>query len=287
MLAGFILMSLKESALTYASRILKSAVYVLGQDKGDLVSARLARELVPIVSKTTPAGVIRFFCPAPLPEWRARTLLAKEPETLEWIDRFDTGDVFWDIGANVGIYSVYAGFRGMRVCAFEPSAPNYYLLNRNIEINALNERISAHCVAFSDQTGLDTLYMTSSELGGALNSFGEKIDWQGNLLQASTQQATIGYTLDEFINRFQIDFPNHIKIDVDGIEDKIIKGAKKTLLDARLKSVLVELDSGRQDYCDSVIGLISAGGMKFVEKRHAPMFDNTQYSSCFNYFFRR
>ena len=41
--------------------------------------------------------------------WRADTVLTKELDTIGWIDEFDEGSVFWDIGANVGVYSLYAG----------------------------------------------------------------------------------------------------------------------------------------------------------------------------------
>ncbi|HYR85417.1 MAG TPA: FkbM family methyltransferase [Terriglobia bacterium] len=243
--------------------------------------------MAPTVRKRTPVGLIKFFCPGALPEWRARTLLTKEPETLEWIDRFSAGDVLWDIGANVGVYSLYAAFRKVRVLAFEPSAPNYYVLNRNIEINELDSQISAYCLAFSDETGLDVFYMLNTTLGGAMNSFGEQVDWEGKPFKAETRQAMIGYTIDDFLQNFQVDFPTHMKIDVDGIENKIIVGAKQTLSDSRLKSLLVELDSARPDYCSSVIRTIESAGMKFVEKRHAPMFDNSRYAACFNYFFAR
>src|SRR5207247_11216921 len=126
------------------------------------------------------------------------------------------------IGANVGVYSLYAGLRKLKVLAFEPSAPNYYVLNRNIEINGLDERVSAYCIAFNDRTRIDSFYMANTELGGALNSFGDQVDWQGNPLRSAMKQAMLGFTIDDFIHRFQVDFPNHIKIDVDGIENRII-----------------------------------------------------------------
>src|SRR5689334_3764195 len=160
--------NIKETALLYTSRLLKAAIYCLGEDKGNLVSARLSEQMAPVVSKKTKSGVIKFFCPGPMPEWRAQTLFTKEPETLEWIDGFDPDSVFWDIGANVGIYTIYAGSRKLRVNAFEPSSANYYLLNRNIEINGFDDRVLAYCLAFSNQTGPDTFYMSNSELGGAL-----------------------------------------------------------------------------------------------------------------------
>ena len=48
-------------------------------------------------------------------------------------------------------------------------------------------------------------------------------------------------SLDDLTGRFSLAFPNHIKIDVDGIEELIIDGARNTLADPRLKSVLVEI----------------------------------------------
>jgi FkbM family methyltransferase len=280
-------MKFNQSALAYSSRLLRFAIYLTGQKRGNILAAHLTESLVPVVRKTTPAGALKFFCAGTTSEWRARTILTKEPETLEWIDSFEPGDVLWDIGANVGVYSLYAALRGIQVLAFEPSAPNYYLLNRNIEMNQFGPRISAYCLAFSDQRELGQLHMASTELGGALNSFGESLDWQGRTFQPSFSQAMVGYTVDSFIEAYGPHFPTHIKIDVDGIENRIVRGAVKTLADSRLKSLLVELDSSREGYCDSVFEFVERAGMKFVGKRHAPEMDGTPYASSFNYFFQR
>lgn len=45
--------------------------------------------------------------------WRFDTLLEKEPDTIEWIDGFRLGETLWDIGANVGIYTIYAALRAV------------------------------------------------------------------------------------------------------------------------------------------------------------------------------
>jgi FkbM family methyltransferase len=251
------------------------------------MSARLAEALVPVVTQTTPAGDLKFVCAGEMPEWRARTFLTKEPETLEWIDGFADGATLWDIGANVGLYSLYAARRGLTVLAFEPSAPNYYLLNRNIEANRFGRQVSAYCLAFGRVTGLDLFYMSGTELGGARNSFAEPIDWRGQPLQVAATQAMVGYSVDEFIQQFEPPFPSHIKIDVDGIEDRIIEGAPRTLADRRLKSLLVELDTARPDYCRMVEDLLGAAGLRLAAKRHAAMFDNTEYASSFNHIFTR
>ena len=53
---------------------------------------------------------VRFSVPNQLNHFRASSLSNKEPETLEWIDQLPEKCVFWDIGANVGLYTVYEPF---------------------------------------------------------------------------------------------------------------------------------------------------------------------------------
>ena len=76
-----------------------------------------------------------FVCPNRTVSWRVTTFLTKEPETIEWIDTFAPGDVLFDIGANIGCYSIYAASRSVRVMAFEPESQNYALINQNIFLN--------------------------------------------------------------------------------------------------------------------------------------------------------
>jgi FkbM family methyltransferase len=171
--------------------------------------------------------------------------------------------------------------------SFEPSPSNYYVLNRNIELNKLGDKISALCIAFNDTTRLDSLFMSSTTLGDSNSSFAEAIDWKGKPLAVSFRQTMIGFSIDDFVCKYGPVFPNHIKIDVDGIEDKIIRGAEKTLSDKRVKSVLVELDSSRTDYAKAVIASVEKAGIKFVDRKHASMFDKGEYSSGYNYIFRR
>jgi FkbM family methyltransferase len=208
--------------------------------------------------------MIHFYCPGTLPVYRAKTLLTKEPETIQWIDGFNKGDVLWDIGANVGVYSLYAALRGSPVVAFEPSPGNYYLISKNVEINEMDTQISVYCLAFSNETGLDHFYMANMEIGGALNSFGEAIDQYGNTYSGYFKQAAVGYSIDEFVEKFDPVFPNHIKIDVDGLEGSIIDGGSTTLSDQRLKSLLVELDTERQEYAGEVIDKLRGHGLELA-----------------------
>ena len=128
-------MSIKQKSLNLSMQLMKKIVQVVGRSKSTAILAQISEDIAPILTEETEFGRISFFCPGKIPEWRAKTLLTKEPETIEWINGFNKTDIFWDIGANVGVYSLYAALRGLSVLAFEPSPSNYYLLSRNIEIN--------------------------------------------------------------------------------------------------------------------------------------------------------
>jgi len=236
----------------------------------------------------TSRGTVCFYCLGTLPLWRAETLLTKEPETIEWIDSMEGGDVLFDVGANVGVYTLYAAInKKIKVLAFEPLAANYFLINRNIEENGLSEVATAYCLALNDEDMIGSMHIQNTGFGSAVSSFNDPVDHNGNHFTAKFEQGMVGMSLDSFIDKFQPDFPTHIKIDVDGIEDKIIKGAVKTLADPRLKSVSIELDENRPEYTNTVIVGVEAGGFKLVAKRHSPMFEGTPYANIFNYQFRR
>ena len=280
-------MSIKRKILNLSTQLLKKLIQLLGMGKANAIMAHLSESIVPILTQKTNFGTISFFCPSEISEWRAKTFFTKEPETIEWIDGLNDGGVFWDIGANVGTYSLYAALRGLSILAFEPSPSNYYLLSKNIELNKVDEKISSYCIAFNHQTGLDALHMSSTGLGDALNNFGEARDWQGSIFTAVLKQGMIGFSVDDFIKQFNPPFPNYIKIDVDGIEGSIIRGAKHTLIDSRLKSVLVELNIEKKEPAQEVISIFNTSGFTLLKREHAPMVDEGKFANVYNHIFIR
>jgi FkbM family methyltransferase len=177
--------------------------------------------------------------------WRALGYTTKEPDTLEWIEDFiRPGDVFYDVGANIGQYALYAAKRlqkRCRVLAFEPEALNYAKLNKNIVLNDLSGTVIPYCVAVAGKTGMDTFYVRRFSPGASLHALGQPVGQGDEAFEPKNVQGMIGITLDDLWGRFGLPFPTHIKIDVDGIEEEIIEGADATLSDPRLKSVLIEI----------------------------------------------
>lgn len=188
-------------------------------------------------------GPLTFVSTQPKALWYPQYHDSREPETIAWIDRFEPPAVFWDIGANVGQFALYAGLRReVTVVAFEPAAASYAALCRNIEENRLGERVQAFCAAASDRNRLGGLNLSSSEAGSVLNSFESSEDCLGRPLAIVFSQSTLGFALDEFRRMFGLSAPNYVKIDVDGTEEEILAGMVATLEDPALRSVLIELE---------------------------------------------
>lgn len=169
--------------------------------------------------------------------WRVDTFYTEEPETVRWLETLGPNDVFWDIGANVGMYSIYAAHvAGCRVMAFEPEAQNFALLMENIALNRLGERITPTNLAVTNQPGLGRLVVHAITKGGAYNQF-----VTDRVPAAAITQLTMGMTIDEMVEKFGCPIPTYIKIDVDGNEPEIVAGASRTLANPRCRSVLIEI----------------------------------------------
>jgi FkbM family methyltransferase len=213
---------------------------------------------------------------------RAVWLDKKEPETLEWINGFGESEVFYDVGANVGVFSLYASLhRNCDVYAFEPEAKNYSCLNKNIFLNRLGRRVKALNVGLHDATSIEFLQLHDLSSGAALHSVGEAIDWRGKRFEAKFEQAVLAFRLDELVEQFRLPPPDHMKIDVDGNELKVIRGAARTLSDPRFKSLQIELKEGDKELIEAIEGC----GLKLFRSTRAAL--QGEYQDCMNAVFTR
>ena len=212
---------------------------------------------------------LHFSTPNRLTLARAQTILTKEPCTIEWLNDLGPRDLLLDVGANVGTYSTWAAkMTGAQVVSCEPEAGNFYLLNKNIRHNNLDKLIKAYCIGLSDRNDFCSLHMSKIQLGGSLNSVDEMLDCNRRQQSFNYEQGCVIYCLDTLIEEGRFPIPTHIKIDVDGIEHKVIGGALEVLSDPNVKSLLVEVDS-RIDQHKKMIGTLSDLGFWFSEKQVA------------------
>ena len=229
---------------------------------------------------------LRFSTPNTLTHWRAESFSINEPETLEWIDQIPEGAVLWDVGANVGLFSVYAAKKGKcTVYAFEPSVFNLELLARNLFLNDIQEQVTIIPLALSEHLGSSLMHMTTTEWGGALSSFGKEFGWDGKTIQDVFAFKTFGLTMDQAVSLLNLPAPDFIKLDVDGIEHFILKGGTTTL--RGIKSILLEINDDFVQQAENSKRLLENAGLELKYKKQSKLAEHTEFKHTFNQIWKR
>jgi len=216
---------------------------------------------------------------------RSRSVL-KEPWTVHWIEHcFRPGDLFFDVGANIGAFSLLCARvhrQRVRVFAFEPSFATYNALCRNILHNGCARAVTPVPVALDSEGAARLFKYRTVDPGGSRHAMGDRaigVKKQKEVLP-QYEQTIFTMTLDEIVARYTRRAPTHIKIDVDGSELAVLEGACRTLADPRLASVMVELAGG--ELRPAVLRLMSAAGLELVRE-----FDNRNGRGSRDAFFAR
>ena len=198
---------------------------------------------------------------------RAKLSYIGEKSTVSWIKNYiNAEDVVLDIGANVGAYSLLIAKKlesGM-VYAAEPEAGNFYRLNLNVRINRLSQEVIPVCIAFGNETKLGIFYLSDLQFGAACHAL-DIPKTEGISFEPKYQQGIFAMRLDDWVELPSVNFPNHIKIDVDGLEKSIIQGGYNTLRDSRLKTLLIEVSFSPSK--GEVEGLVEDAGLKEVDRQ--------------------
>lgn len=195
----------------------------------------------PIRTCTVRGKKIRIGSCNAIEDFRIGSYETKEPETLDWIERtVKPGDCFFDIGANIGLYSIYASVccPSAKIFSFEVEAKNFSRMFRNIVNNNLHN-VTPINVALIDGTRFDYLFLSDMTTGSALHSVGTGV-------RSDLKQGVMGVSLDELVLKWGLPQPTLLKIDVDGNEEGIIQGARHVLESSLCREVLIELTEGTQ-----------------------------------------
>jgi FkbM family methyltransferase len=191
---------------------------------------------------------INFYTPNKLSSYRACTYLSKEKDTILWIDKFGSSkNIFFDVGSNIGVYSLYyASLYGAKVFAFEPQYNNATLLSRNLKLNNLQNYVTIIPNPLYKNNKIDFLFSSSNnEAASASTTFIKKNIY---ISKNFDKKLTMSYSIDFLVKNNLIPQPNIIKIDVDGNELDVIKGARKTINEKKCKSILIEKTNKISDH---------------------------------------
>lgn len=236
-----------------ARKVASLVVAAMGLNRPGFLSTEIVQQIQPLCIIPTRFGELRCVAGHGRLRWRALTFYSEEPDTIKWLDSLTSEDVLWDVGANVGLYSIYAAKSAhCKVVAIEPEAQNYAILMENIVLNNVQHYVEAISIAVTNSVGMGHLQLHAMTKGGAYNQFSLSPTSDDNLAKSGspvyTSQLQMGVSLDALANQFAFPCPTHIKIDVDGNEPEIIAGAVDVLTQERCKSVLIEVQPEEEEH---------------------------------------
>tara|TARA_B100001057_G_C22768808_1_gene918738 strand:+ start:12 stop:854 length:843 start_codon:yes stop_codon:yes gene_type:complete len=216
---------------------------------------------------------IKFSNPNNITDWRIKTFNSKEPETLDWISKFSSNSTFWDIGANIGQYSIYAAkkINNINVISFEPSVFNLEILARNIYINNL-DNISIMSLPIFDKIENNYFSLSNLDWGGALSNFGTNKNWEGDVINTEFSYKTFSLNPIKFISTYNLVYPDYLKIDVDGVENIILKSFGQNI--KHIKSVLIEVNDNFVSQKNDIESFLINNNFKLIKKEQSELIKN-------------
>ena len=229
----------------------------------DIVTVKVSERTRLVRRLDYPRATLRLLVTSSIEQRTRLHSSEKEPETVEWLERtFSDSNVLYDIGANVGAYSLVAAAAGgpnSRVIAIEASPFTFASLCANVVLNDFTERITPLQLLLTERAGVRS-FVLGSTIAGEASHPGELMGGRGLDLAAMP--------LDEAVRLLQLPHATHLKIDVDGGEDAVLDGAAATLRSPALMHLLIEVESGRTDLDHVERTLADAGLTRVSSVRH-------------------
>lgn len=247
---------------------------------GDINSAK--SDLTDVVYKDIK---ILYSTPNDATRWRVSAMFTKQPAAIDWLETLTDQDVLYDIGANVGIHTVFAAkVKGARVIAFEPESQNFSVLNKNIVVNNIQHLVQAYGIALSDEVKVTQLHLSSFDFGGNCHSIGEKVDFKLEPSNPRYSQGCMTSRIDTMIAA-GLPAPTHIKLDVDGFEHKVIAGGRGAI--RNVKSLIIEINQNLPAHMELVKFLGEQGFDFDPEQAKAAERQAGAFKGIAEYIFRR
>ena len=221
-----------------------------------------AGDEVPTVALDYPAANIRLLATTDAERQIRARACHKEPWTVRWIEtELGAGGVFYDVGANVGAYSLIAAMQPVApaIFAFEPGFRTFSSLCDNVHLNGCAATITPVPLALAGQSGLRRFRFKALDAGQSRHRLAPPPDlrWKG-----LTQQVPVTL-MDDLAALCALPAPTHLKLDVDGAELEVLQGVTATLRRAELRSLLVEID---EPLWEPVMTLLDGAGFGLREQ---------------------
>lgn len=230
----------------------------------------LRQRLVRDIEVVDGSAAYRFRCETVREFNRCLKLFSKEPGTSAWIaSAVKSGEVFYDIGANIGVYTILAarqvGSKG-KVCAFEPHAANFARLIDNVIRNGLQDVVVPCSAALDAEEGFSTFNYDSADAGTSNSQFLAASGETSKAKSGDVAELKYATTIDRLIASVGMPPPQHVKIDVDGNELRILKGMARLLgTSAAPSTIQVELN---EPHADEILEFLNERQYGLIQKHY-------------------
>ena len=160
--------------------------------------------------------------------WRATESPSLDLDTNRWIKTFIKNDIFYDVGANIGLYSIMAAkFLRTTVYAVEIDLMNTRMLYENIYMNNCQEKITVLPFGLDSSSHQEKLFLKTMSYGDALHNLRQPNEM---VINPSGIQVNVPvFRLDDVIKVLRLPSPTKLKIDVDGVDLDVLKGSSDAL----------------------------------------------------------
>ena len=191
--------------------------------------------------------------------WRATESPSLDLDTNRWITTFNKNDVFYDIGANIGLYTIMAAkFMQTRVYAVEIDLMNTRMLYENIYMNTCLEKVTILPFGLDSSSHQEKLFLKTMSYGDALHNLRKPSAF---VLSPSGIQVNVPvFSLDDVTKILGLPSPTKLKIDVDGADLDILKGSTDSL--KTVTSLVIEY-MPNSDTRNAIHNLLSSHGLTF------------------------
>jgi FkbM family methyltransferase len=206
---------------------------------------------------------------------RINCYLNDEPKTINWLKNLTNEDIFYDIGSNIGGFSIMGTILHpkMKIFSFEANINNYFIQKRTCMMNNLNN-ILVFNLCLNDKLEENNLLYGSSDLYNCGSStFGYKLKdemkkslyYNPNSKSIENTDKMFGIPLDFIIYQMNLPIPSAIKLDIDGNELLVLKGAKKLLKEEKFRKIIIEVDFNMIESSKEILEILKNNGFNHIQ----------------------
>ena len=192
---------------------------------------------------------IRFWTPSNYSKYSVENFLSKEKLVEKFISDIpdNENNIFWDIGSNLGLYSIYCASKKekVKIVSIECSPSAVLAISKNISLNNLHDRINIFPIGLTNIANNFLLLRENRDsLGDQFNSLGEELNLKNKKKKEANKYKIYSNTVNNILENQVLEIPSHIKLDVDGFELEVLEGFDKFLNNKKIESIIIEMKYG-------------------------------------------